>query len=265
MFACTKKPVHSEEDLDLVIAFEPPMPLNYPQLVKKAVDRTKQIVGDDGIVGAWVPYGPFNNASHLIDLDELYMLFITEPEYYKKLMEFCTVRHNDYTKAILEAKPDVVHVGGNVPGGFLGKNTYDTYIAKYEKEYIEFCQKSGIPAMYHNCGQIMVLIESYKDLGVQIVEPFSPPPLGDTRLPEALDVIAGDYITVCGIDQVNLLQNGTVDQVVKATEVLVRTGLERGRGKFILQNADFLEYGTPIENIKAFVDTAKKIIEKSKT
>jgi hypothetical protein len=27
-------------------------------------------------------------------------------------------------------------------------------------------------------------------------------------------------------------------------------------GRFILQNADFLEYGTPIENVEAFVRTA---------
>ena len=67
-------------------------------------------------------------------------------------------------------------VGGNVPGGFLGKKNYDQYILPFEKKYIDFVQQNGTPAMYHNCGQVMALVESYKELGVRIVEPFSPPP-----------------------------------------------------------------------------------------
>ena len=91
---------------------------------------------------------------------------------------------------------DVQCVGGNVPGGFLGRRTYDRYILPFERKYIEFLQRGGTPAMYHNCGEIMNLVESYKDLGVRVVEPFSPPPLGDADLARAKALVDGAATTM---------------------------------------------------------------------
>ena len=113
---------------------------------------------------------------------KLYSLFLTDYDFYERLMNFAMNRILDYTRAIDEAGVDVHCIGGNVPGGFLGRRAYDRYILPFEKRYIDFVQQHGTPAMYHNCGQIMDLVESYKELGARVVEPFSPPPLGDADL-----------------------------------------------------------------------------------
>ena len=167
MCSCTKKPINSPEDLDIAIKYEPKMPASFKENVKKSFKILKNALGEDGILGSWSPHGPFNNASLLIDHEELYTLFLTDYEYYEKLMNFAMERALDYTAAIDEAGPDVHCVGGNVPGGFLGKQCYDKYILPFEKKYIEFVQRNGRPAMYHNCGEIMNLVESYKELGAK--------------------------------------------------------------------------------------------------
>jgi hypothetical protein len=56
------------------------------------------------------------------------------------------------------------------------------------------------------------------------------------------------------VDQVNVLQKGTVDQVRQATLETMEAG--KRNGPFIIQSADFLEYSTPIENVEEFVTTA---------
>ncbi len=253
MYACTKKPVEKESDLDILIKFEPRMPDGWKQRVKERIKPIREALDDDGILGTWTPHGPFNNASLLIKLDELYSLFLTDPPYYDKLMNYAMDRIIDYTRAIDEAGVDVHCVGGNVPGGFLGKQFYDEYILPYEKKYIDIVQENGTPAMYHNCGQIMNLVESYKDLGADIVEPFSPPPLGDADLKKAKDLVNGDYIMLGGVDHVNIIQKGTSDDVRRATKETVKIG--KPGGKFILQTADFVEYGTPVEQLEAFIQT----------
>lgn len=255
MYGCTKYPVKCENDLDIIIKYEPPMRADYPDIARKAVARTKALLGDDGIVGAWM-YATFNNCSQLIRHEELYSLFLVEPEFYEKLARFSLHRFDAYNQAILDAGPDVINLGGNVPGGFLGRRIYDEYVMPYEKPFIDFCQKEGIPGIYHNCGRITALLESYKDLGVRMVEPFSPDPLGDADLVNALDVIDGDYVVIAGVDQVNVLQMGTKEQVVEKTREAALIGKEKGRGRFVIQNVDFLEYGTPVENVEAFVKTA---------
>ena len=254
MYGCTQKPIKTPKDLDIAIKYEPKMPSEWPQKTKKKVQKLKAAVGDSGILGSWSPHGPFNNASLLIDHEVLYSLFLTDYEFYQKLMTFAMERCLDYARAIDDAGVDVHCVGGNVPGGFLGKKCYDEFILPFEKKYIEFIQAKGTPAMYHNCGQIMNLVESYKKLGVRIVEPFSPVPLGDADLAMAKKIVNGEYVIVGGVDQVNVIQNGTIDEIKRKTEETIKIG--KPGGKFILQSADFLEYSTPIENIKAYVETA---------
>ena len=253
MCACTKHPVKTEVDLDMLIKYEPRMPAWLPEQMKSRVKVLKDAVGEDGIVGGWTPGAPFNMASLLIDLGELYQLFIIDPPFYKKLITFSLERVTPYVRAIDAAGIDVHCVGGNVPGGFLGRAHYERSILPYEKQYIDIVQENGTPGMYHNCGEIMNLVESYKGLGVRVVEPFSPPPLGDADLAKAKKLVDGAYVMLGGIDQVNILQMGTVDETRRITEEAMKIG--KPGGKFLLQTADFLEYGTPIENVEAFVET----------
>jgi uroporphyrinogen-III decarboxylase len=254
VFACTKKPIGAEAELDIAVRYEPRMPACWKEQVKHRVKIIRDALGEDGILGTWTPHGPFNNASLLIDHDQLYSLFRVDWRFYEKLMHFAMERILDYTRAIDEAGPDVHCVGGNVPGGFLGRRNYDQYVLPFEKRYIEFVQQSGVPAMYHNCGEIMNLVESYKELGARMVEPFSPPPLGDADLARAKQRVGGAYIMLSGIDQVNVLQNGAPEDVKRATEKALLDG--KPGGGFILQPVDFLEYGTPEANVRAYVDTA---------
>jgi uroporphyrinogen-III decarboxylase len=253
VFACTKKPVQCEADLDIAIRYEPRMPAHWKEQVRGRVARIREALGEDGILGTWTPHGPFNNASLLVDHDVLYSLFRVDYPYYEKLMNFAMDRILDYTAAIDEAGPDVHCVWGNVPGGFLGRANYERYVLPFEKRYIDFVQRNGRPAMYHNCGQIMNLVESYKQLGARVVEPFSPHPLGDADLALAKAQVNGAYVMLSGVDQVNVLQNGTVEDVRRATREAMAAG--KPGGGFILQSVDFLEYGTPEENVRAFVET----------
>jgi uroporphyrinogen-III decarboxylase len=255
MYACTRKPVRDRADLELVAAYEPRMLPDYPARVAAAVAPVREAVGDDGWVGMWAPHGPFNMASLLVTEDVLYSLFLEDPVYYRRLMEVSLERVRDYTRACDAEGVDILFVGGNVPGGFIGRPNYEAHVLGWERQQIEVAQAGGTPAVYHNCGQIQALVEAYKGLGVAAVEPFSPPPkLGDADLVEAKRLVGGDYVIVGGVDQVDVIQQGTTDDVRRATEAAMAAGKPGGR--FVLQNADFLEYGTPIENVRAFVDTA---------
>ncbi|NLF77800.1 MAG: hypothetical protein GX573_19070 [Chloroflexi bacterium] len=261
--AVTKPAVASLDDLVLLEAYQPLYPACWAQQARERVQAIKALVGEDGIVGLWTLGGAFNYASRLVSLGTLYTLFLTDPEFYDRLMRYALRRIEEFAGIAVGAGADVLIIGGNVPGGFLGRRTYERYVLPYERECITALQRSGTPAIYHNCGQIMALVESYKALGVRIVEPFSPPPtLGDGDLARALDCVHGEYAIIAGIDQVNVLQKGTLDDVRRATERTVALGKQAlQRGQFIVQSADFLEYGTPVENVATFIEAAMQYAE----
>ena len=143
VYCCTKKPIATEADLDLAMKYEPNMSAEYGEMVKMKIRRIKEYLGDDGILGTWVSGGPFNNASMIVDHTQLYMLFLSEPEFFDKLMQFTIRRTLDYTKAFIDAGADVMLVGGNVAGGFLGAEVYEEYILPYEKKYTDFIEDRG--------------------------------------------------------------------------------------------------------------------------
>jgi hypothetical protein len=58
-------------------------------------------------------------------------------------MELSLARVADYTRAIDAAGIDVHLVGGNAPGGFLGRRNYEQHILAYERRQIQLAQ--GLP------------------------------------------------------------------------------------------------------------------------
>lgn len=252
-YACTKKPIKTQKDLIIIMKYEPSMDKGFPGMLKDLVTKVKEYMWDDGVTSIWVPGATFNHASLLMDLNDVYSLFLIDYPFYERLMKFCLKRTLPFIKAIANSGVDTISMGGNVPGGFLGIKNYEKYILPFEREYIKNARDFGVKTIYHNCGEIMALAESYKRLETDVVEPFAPPPLGDGNLKEAKKISGGTYVIIGNIDQVNVLKNGSNDEVKRVTRETVEIGKEGG--KFILQTADYLEYGTPLDNIKAYVES----------
>jgi len=255
MHACTEKPIKSPADLELAIKYEPAVD---EELLRKKLLPKVQILrhalGEDGFLGIWPPNGPFNLTAKTFDMTELYTLFWEDYPFYEKLMNFTIERSLGFLNVVKEARPDVLIIGGNIAGGQLGPKVYEQYVLPFEKRYIDCCQDTGIPAMYHNCGQIMSLLELYKKLGTRSVENFAPPPGGDADLVKMKEIVGTDYVTVGGIDKLELLRKGTTSQIKKTVAESVKA-LKPG-GNHILQNADSLEYDTPVENLRTYVEAA---------
>ena len=254
MYGSTEPPIKCEEDLRIAMKYEPPYSQATREKMRKNVQIIKDYVGDDGIVSAWSSATLFNNCTGLIDQTELYGLFLEDPDFYEDLMAFAKRRVNDFNDALIDAGVDAICFSGNAAGGFVGNPCFESYILPYERECVAYAQRKGTPVIYHNCGRVMELIPSYCKLGAKNIEPFSPAPLGNGDLEALVQQLHGEFSVTSGVDQVNVIQHGSVEDVQKAT----LAALEKGRKfpSFILQNVDFLEFGTPVENVKAYARTA---------
>jgi uroporphyrinogen decarboxylase len=256
-YACTKKPVNSIKDLTLMERYEPSMREDYPGHISDIVSKTKEYLGDDGIISMWIPGGLFNHCSRLIDLDTLYMLYLTDKAFYERLMDFSFNRVKPFIKAITDTDLDLLNMGGNTAGGFLGAKIFEENVLPYEKKLIEFIHSLDKKVLYHNCGPIMNLAASYTGMGADIIETFSPPPLlGDADLKKAKELSEGKYIIIGNIDQVNVIKDGDPVTIRNTVKEAVEAG--KPGGKFILQPSDFLEYDTPLENVRAFIKAGKE-------
>ena len=214
------------------------------------------IVGEYGIISPWGIASVFNFATKLRDMSKVMMDAYIDPDFYAAYMSKLTEIIIEQDREIALATKDMMGIQGNIANsGLTGKQYFDEYILPYEKKVVDAIRETGCHALYHNCGRAKVLQKSYIDLGISAWETVADEPIGDSELSDAKKNI-GDRITLIGnLDQVNFIKVASVGQVQAKTEELVAAGKPGGR--YIFSCADYLEIGTPFENVEAIIRTVK--------
>jgi len=93
-------------------------------------------------------------------------------------------------------------------------------------------------------------------MGLDMWETVAAPPQGDNDLKEAKELI-GDSITLSGnLDQVNFLKKAALEEIEEEVTRIMNIGKQGGR--YIFAASDFLEKGTPLENVKKVIEVAKR-------
>jgi uroporphyrinogen-III decarboxylase len=246
-------PITCEADLDRMAAFQPPL-----GTVDVAGIRLAQAaVGDDGITAPWIQ-GAFNLVAYYYrKVDDLLVDALWNPAFYHRLMEYALARYMQFLRPVLDARPDVLSMGGNIANGkMVGPGFFAEFIWPYERRLIEFIQGHGVAVLYHNCGYARRLLPSYPGLGMRAYESLTPPPYGDTVLEEAVQLFGHDTALLGNLDQLDVLRKGTPQEI--SEQVRKITDAVRDRCHFILATTDYFNDNTPHDNIHAFADAAMR-------
>jgi len=250
----TEALIKNENDLELIKEYRPAIPEHDFSNIKKAEER----LGDKGVVLPRVPSSVFNSAFGLRKLEELFMDPIIKPDLYKGIMELCTDDVIQVGMAVAETGGDIQRVVGNVANsGMVGSDFYLEHIYPYEKRYIDALTSKRCKVLFHNCGRCSGLLEVYgKMLDGQALESFSQPATGGDieNLRDARNKLGDNVVMVGNFDQVQLLRNGTKEQIEAAVKKIFEQ--TEGDEKFIFSTSDSIIPGTPKENIVTMAECA---------
>jgi hypothetical protein len=248
--------VKTGDDLELIKKYRPAIPvysLNH-------IPRIKRTLGDIGIILPRASSSVFNYAAGLVKLEDLLMAPYLDLNFYKDLMEFCTLDTIAVTCQVLETQPDVVRLIGNIANaGIVSGKFYFDYVFPYEKQLIDFITASNGKVLFHNCGKCSSFLKIYsRMLAGHALESLSQPQTGGDieNLKQARNLLGDKVVMVGNFDQVSLLKNGTPDQIRDEVKNIFRQ--TSGDKKFVFSTSDSIIPGTPAENIIALADMAKK-------
>jgi uroporphyrinogen decarboxylase len=124
------------------------------------------------------------------------------------------------------------------------------------RQYADLIHRyDGIYHLYDD-GKMMQTLGDYVDAGADVVETLTPPPVGDVDLAEAKRLYGGQTCLKGYVDLLYVLKMGTPELV----EQTVREAIEVAApgGGFILGTSDSIREGTPMENIQAYFETARR-------
>lgn len=234
-----------------------------PRREKRDVDHilesgkiAKKEIGDLGISCPWAMGGVYNLASTYINVQDIMVDALSEEDYYEDYMNFFADLVASDHEIFVDSQFDCVGMQGNIAnGGMMGPDYFEEYVLPYERKAIDVLRQGKKPIIYHNCGKARVLYPAYKKLGITVWETISEAPQGDNVLAEAKEYFKDDLILFGNFDQVHFLKEATPEEVEKRAYDLMMTGKKGGH--YIFACSDYLEIGTPLENVKALLRGAR--------
>jgi uroporphyrinogen decarboxylase len=201
-----------------------------------------------------IGFSLFERAWTMRGMENLLMDFCLNPDFVHELMNAIT----DYNIAQIDKACsydiDGVELGddwGQQRGLIMGYDSWKEFIYPYLKRTYKAIKDRNKFVFIHSCGDVDELFDDLADIGVDCFNPFQP---------EVMDVkllkhqYHGKLSFWGGLSIQKTLPFGTVSDVVNESRSLLDSGR---KGGYIFSTSHAVEGDAPVENIVAFIETAK--------
>ena len=192
-----------------------------------AILAAQRVLGEDGIVLSRMPYSPFQRLLiQWMGVEALSFGLADYPEEIDRLLE-CMAAADETAQQITAGSPaEVVWGSENITATISSPRLFNRYCAPYYNHFAELLHAQGKLYGLHMDGLLAALKDAIADIQVDFVEGFTPPPMGDLSLAEALSAWPGKAIWVNFPGSVLACSD---DAVIEYTLELLRTGMASGR------------------------------------
>ena len=141
-------------------------------------------LGDDGIVRGGGLHPPYDSTGRFFGLADWVYAQRDHPKEFARLLE-ALERSQERLFPLIAKSPSQFTAFGSLSGNY-GPETYKRYVLPFYQKYVPMLREHGkITALHAHASNLT----AYKDLigatGVDVVEAFTPPPVGDLSIKDA--------------------------------------------------------------------------------
>lgn len=246
------------EDMSLVKKYLP-----VPKLDKEFVLDRKHELGQDGILRGLVfgeQAGPWQHACMLYGVEPMIYKTYDDPAWVHELLAALTEKKLKFIEESLAgADFDLIEMGGGAASStVISPKIFKNFVLPYDRTLHDALHSAGHKLVYHTCGGMMAILELIVENGCDASETLSPAGVGGDAVMEEIKQRIGDKVCLIGgMDQVNLLTNGTPAEIRAEVRRLFEA-LGPGGG-YILSASDHF-FDAPPENLRAFAKAGQECV-----
>lgn len=190
--------------------------------------------------------GPFTFAGQLAGVEYISRMTIKNPEFVKKLLDFCLEATVVLSEAFINTGATSIFLG-DPTAGLLSKKAYVEFAGHYTKKFVD---RTKIPVSLHICGNTSHIIEEMCATGVRAISVDSP-----VDLLSIVPRVPPHVVIIGNLSPVGVLRNGTPEDVRRATRELMDK--MKDVPNYVVATGCDCPFDTPLENIKAMIETVK--------
>ncbi len=186
---------------------------------------------------------PFTVAGHIMGVEKLVMMTVTDPEKAHEAIAAATDFCIEYGRQQVAAGAHILFPADpSASGDLISPETYEEFVLPYHKK---FARAISAPKILHMCGHTEKLLPLIKKSGMDCFS-FDAPPAWFVR-----QELGNEMQCLGSLDVIDLMPNGTPEQVYARTQQCIREGVN------VVGTACDVSNGTPLENLKAYVQACK--------
>lgn len=217
----------------------------------EAIRRIREHFGDRVCVTGRTA-APFSSVGLLYGLQELMLLPYTNPELLSETLEFFVEVQTRFGNAQIEAGAHAIWFGDcNASSHLVSPEVYGRWALEPAKRVTQEYLKAGGLVFYHASEEGKSL-PAMTGLGVSALS--SGPGI---NVRDALAVTQGSVCYMGNLDPVNVIMNGTPEEVERETIRIMSAGREVCG--FMFDSGEMIPRDTPEQNIRTMMQTARRL------
>ncbi len=223
-------------------------------------EPAKQVVDAHGgryVLGHWW-FCFYERLWAIRGMENVLMDFLLHPEELKALSRAILEHHKKAVRGLAAAGVDGIFVSDDLGAQsalMMSPDVFRTFLKPLYRELIEEIHSCGMHFWLHTCGNVTQIVDDFIEIGLDVIHPIQ---AGTMDLEEVSAAYGGRITFFAGFDVQHLLPEGTPQQVRQGVRDLVRI-FGRPEGGLMLAAGNGILPGTPLENIRAFLDEAARI------
>ena len=195
---------------------------------------------------------PFSSTCLLYGIQETMMLMYTDPQLLLTTNDFFAKLQKMWGIAQFKAGAHTIWLGDcNAMSHLISAEQYKNFAFDPCKKVVDAYSEAGGLTFLHNSEESIPHIELETQLGASVISVGPGIDIG-----KAKEAIKGKTCLMGNLDPVNILMNGTPEQVSKETERIMTTG--KIGGGYLFDTGEMVPRDTPEENMRAMIQTAKR-------
>lgn len=249
--------IKRDEDVELIRKYMP-----VPALDPEPIRELHDTIGDRGILRGFVwgdQAGCWQHACCLMDVHDLVYRCFDRPDWVHELLRVLLEKKLRFVETMKGAKFDLVETGGGAASStVISPRIHEEFCLPYDRKIHDALHGLGFKITYHTCGGTVGLEELIVANGCDASETLAPRSIGGNQEPwEYAEKIGGRIALIGGVDQFNVLTDGTEDEIrSKVRELFERVGRDGG---YICSLSDHF-FDTPPEKLQAYADAARECV-----
>jgi hypothetical protein len=199
-------------------------------------------IGGDGIVRAHSSYSPFQNLLiSYMGCEGLAIHLHENTSEFENLLKIMEKKYFEIIHIIADSPAEIVGIDGNIDGRVTSPRLFERYLLPLYRKVSEILHKKKKIVQVHMDGALRSLKDLIPKTGIDVVEAFTPPPVGDLSISEARSIWGKDLIIAVNFPETVCVQG--IEAIKKYTMTLLKE-IEPGDG-FILSITEDIPYRYP--------------------